>query len=219
MPYVDWLIKTRKIVVCNCDYGCPCEFMAPPTQGFCEGLEAMEIVEGHFGDTPLNGLKVAGLYRWPGPIHKGRGHYQVVIDQRADDDQRDALFAILGGKEQEPSTVFAIYGSTIEKEYDPIFADIAFDFDIAAAAGRFAVNGVMEAILSPIRNPVTNNAFRASIRLPMGFEYREAEMASVDFWGKGALAQDYTQRFGFLTTATYGPQGIVPEASYPQVTF
>ena len=47
MAYVDWMIKGPKIASCNCDYGCPCEFNAPPTHDVCEGLEAMEIEEGY----------------------------------------------------------------------------------------------------------------------------------------------------------------------------
>ncbi len=50
MAYVDWMIKGPKIVSCNCAYGCPCEFNAPPTHGPCEGLECMEIAEGYFAD-------------------------------------------------------------------------------------------------------------------------------------------------------------------------
>ena len=55
MAYIDWMLKGRKLGNCSCDYGCPCEFNGPPTLDFCEGLEAMEIDEGYFGDVRLNG--------------------------------------------------------------------------------------------------------------------------------------------------------------------
>src|SRR5215472_1615613 len=104
MAHVDWLIRTKMIGTCSCDYGCPCEFNAPPTRLPCEGVMAMEITEGHFGDVRLDGLRTAGVYRWPGPVHEGGGTWWSIIDKRASKPQVDALFTIMAGKEQEPRT-------------------------------------------------------------------------------------------------------------------
>ncbi len=32
-----WTLTGTVVVACNCDYGCPCNFNALPTQGRCEG--------------------------------------------------------------------------------------------------------------------------------------------------------------------------------------
>jgi hypothetical protein len=209
MAYVDWLIKGPKIASCSCDYGCPCEFNARPTHGMCEGLEAHLIEEGYFGDVRLDGLIVAARYRWPGPVHEGGGLVQGVIDERASAAQREALFTILGGKEQEPTALYNIYGSTIETELEPVFAPIEFACDIAAGTGRLMVPGVMEMSIEPIRNPVTGRPHRAVIRLPEGFEFREAEVASGRFRGSGELAFDNRDCYACLTRVAYGPYGIV----------
>ena len=211
MAYVDWMLKGKRLVNCSCDYGCPCEFNAPPTNEFCEGLEAMDIGEGYFGDVRLDGLRFAGTYRWPGPVHEGKGAYQVVIDERITDEQRDALFTILSGEEQEPTTAFNIYGSTIETEYDPIFAPIEFEWDLEARTGLVAIPGFCEARFEPIRNPVTGKPHRARIVLPEGFEFHEAEMASSDFSSSGPIPLDYKKRYGSMTYVTYGPYGIVDD--------
>ena len=216
MSYLDWMIATKRLVSCSCDYGCPCEFNARPTLGFCEGVEALEIDQGYFGDVRLDGLRVAGIYRWPGPVHEGGGSYQTIIDERATKEQQEALFKILSGEEQEPTTLFNIYGSTIEFEADPIFAAIEFDWDCEAGSGRMAVKDVLEGSLQPIRNPVTGAIHRAAIKLPQGFEFREAEMASSTFWSKGEITQNHQNCYGFLTYATYGPYGIITEKSHPQ---
>lgn len=155
MAYVDWAIKGPKIASCSCDYGCPCEFNGKPTEGLCEGLECMLIEEGWFGDLRLDGLKVAAVYRWPGPVHEGGGVVRGFFDANADQAQIDALFTILGGKEQEPTTVFNIYGSTIAQELEPIFAPIEFHSDIEKRTGGFRIDGHLELELEPIRNPVT----------------------------------------------------------------
>ena len=218
MTYVDWKIKTRRLAACSCDYGCPCEFNARPTRVPCEGVEAFEIVEGYFGDVRLDGLRVAGVYRWPGPVHEGNGTYQTVTDERATEAQRDALFTILSGKEQDPDTGFNIYLSTIAHEPDPIVSPIEFEFNLGQGRGRVVAAGVLEASIEPIRNPVTGEAHRALIKLPNGFEFREAEMGSSTIGSTGAIEQQHSACYGFVTVVTYGPHGIVDAESYPHTS-
>ncbi|MCZ6704693.1 MAG: DUF1326 domain-containing protein [Bacteroidetes bacterium] len=217
MSYVDWQISCRRIATCSCDDGCPCEFNAPPTRVPCEGVEALDIVDGNFGETRLDGLSSAGVYSWPGPVHEGGGRTQVVIDDRVTDAQRDALFSILSGEEQEPHTGFNIYGSTIDEEFDPIIAPVNFEFDLKERTATLSVESVLNCTLEPIRNPVTGASHRALIKLPDGFEFREAEMASATFTSEGHINQSHSDRYGFLTFVTYGPYGMVKESSYPQM--
>ena len=210
MSYVDWLIKGPKIASCNCSYGCPCEFNARPTNDVCEGLEAHRIDEGYFGDVRLDGIVFAARYRWPGPVHEGRGMVQGAIDSSASEEQVQALFKILGGEEQEPTTAFNIYGSTIETELDPIIAPIEFSCDLVRRTGHFRIEEVMEMSLTPILNPVTGVEHPAQIRLPNGFEFREAEMASGRFSAQGPeLGFDNAECYGFLTYVAYGPYGVI----------
>jgi hypothetical protein len=176
---------------------------------------AMEITEGHFGAIRLDGLRTAGAYRWPGPVHEGNGTWWSIIDRSASKEQVEALFTILGGKEQDPYTGFAIYASTITNEPEPIFADIEFEWDLDRRRGRFVVTGVLAAEVEPIRNPVTGAPHFITIRPHEGFEFREAEMASADFWSKGQIEQRHAKRFAAITYASYGPQGIIPEGSLP----
>ena len=79
----EWQISGEEIVSCNCDWGCPCQFNAPPTTGHCEALIAYEIRDGHYGDTTLDGVRFAGIYSWPGRIDEGNGTRQIIVDERA----------------------------------------------------------------------------------------------------------------------------------------
>jgi hypothetical protein len=213
--YVDWEISTKQIGACSCDYGCPCEFNAPPTRLPCEGVMAMEITKGHFGDVRLDGLRVAGVYRWPGPVHEGKGTWWSIIDRRATQEQVDALFTIMAGKEQEPTTGFAIYASTIANEPEPVFADIDFEWDIKGRQGRFVVENVLEANIEPIRNPITGKPHFIALKPHEGFEFRETEMASATFSSQGQLEQSHRGRFAAISFVTYGPHGVIAEHSYP----
>lgn len=209
MAYVDWMIRGPKFTACNCAFGCPCEFNAPPTRENCEGLEAMLIEEGWFGETRLDGLIIGASFTWPGPVHLGHGEAQGFIDARADETQIGALFKILGGEEQEPTTVFNIYGSTIEKEFDPVFVEMEFACDIDARTARFKAPGHLEMTIEPLRNPVTGAEQRTRISHDTGFEFNEAEMGSGRFSGTGDIKFAYENCYGALFHVAYGPHGLM----------
>ena len=209
MAYVDWQIRTVKLSTCSCDYGCPCEFNASPTRTPCQGFEASEILEGHFGDVRLDGLRFGATFRWPGPLHEGGGTAQGIVDERADDAQRNAIISILSGEEQEPTTMFNIIGSTIAEELDTLFLPIEMEWDLTERTGRIHIPGVAEGTFEPIKNPVTGKPHYAMIRLYSGFEFNEAEMASATAKGTGGIKFDYSNRYGFLMDERYGPQGII----------
>jgi len=134
-----WEIKAKEFANCNCAYGCPCQFNALPTHGHCEAAVAFEIEQGHYGDVKLDGLRMGGVYQWPGAVHEGRGKCQPFVDERADEKQREALLKIMTGQDTDPmATMFAVYFSTCEKVYDPIFAKIEFDVDVEASKDGIA---------------------------------------------------------------------------------
>jgi hypothetical protein len=79
----DWSMEGPWIKNCNCDPGCPCDFNADPTQGHCQGIVAMKIEKGHFGDVDLSGLAWGGVASWPGALHEGNGELQPFLDASA----------------------------------------------------------------------------------------------------------------------------------------
>jgi hypothetical protein len=97
---VTWEIEGREFGSCNCNYGCPCQFNALPTHGHCRALAVFDIEQGFHGSTRLNGLRAAGIFRWPGPILEGEGWH--IVNRRATPKQREALLRILRGEDTEP---------------------------------------------------------------------------------------------------------------------
>jgi len=176
MTYTDWEIRGPIAVSCNCDWGCPCQFNSRPTYGDCHAALGMQVESGHFGDVPLDGLRWAALLSWPGAIHEGHGQCLPIVDERADEAQRQALLTILSGLETAPgTTVFNVFAATYEKVHEPRFVPIEFEADPAACTARLRVPGLLEATDAPIANPVTGAPHRVRVALPEGFEYREAE--------------------------------------------
>src|SRR5690348_5053208 len=164
MAYVDWRVRGPELGMCNCAWGCPCQFNGLPTYGDCRAAVAMRIDEGHFGDVRLDGLKWAGLFAWPKAIHEGNGEALPIVDERADDDQRQALLNILSGQEAEPgSGMFNVFMSTITKVHEPLVRAIDFASDPKSRTGHLRIEGLIEGEVEPITNPVTGAALEATV--------------------------------------------------------
>lgn len=184
----EWRVRGTELANCNCSYGCPCQFNALPTHGDCRAAAAWEFEEGHFGSVRLDGLRAAFIVSFPGPVHEGNGTMQVMIDERADAAQRDALLKIITGEETDPmATMWAVFSAMAPKKLEPLFLPIDYDVDVDARRGRFSVPGIVETVGEPIRNPVTGAEHRARIDLPHGFEYRIAEIGSGTTRATGAI--------------------------------
>ncbi len=177
MTDTKWTIRGRNFTHCSCDYGCPCQFNARPTRGYCHAVVGFDVDEGHHGATRLDGLKFAAVVTWPGPIHEGKGQIVPIVDERATPEQRNALLRIMSGLDTEPgATIFQVFSATYEKVYDPVFAKVELSVDVDGRKATLRVPGLIEARGEPIRNPVNNGEHRARINLPAGFEYAVAEV-------------------------------------------
>ena len=132
-----WEFKGRELVNCTCEYGCNCQFNALPDKGHCHAVAGIQIDEGHHGKTRLDGLRIAAIFKWPGPIHEGNGEGIHFVDENADQEQREALLKIMTGQDTDPfATMFAVYASTITKMNAPVFTQIDLELDIDGREGR-----------------------------------------------------------------------------------
>ncbi|MBN1239677.1 MAG: DUF1326 domain-containing protein [Gammaproteobacteria bacterium] len=207
---IPWEFKGRELVNCNCAWGCPCQFNALPTKGFCEAVGAFHIDEGHYGDVKLDGLTMITIIHWPGPIHEGRGRCQPIVDERANDAQRQALLKIMSGEDTDPfATVFAVFATTFEEVYEPLFRPIEFEADVDGRRGRIRVEGLVDTVGEPIRNPVTGTEHRARIDLPNGFEYSLAEMGSGTTTTKGRIELNLKDSYAQFAHLHLNNHGIV----------
>jgi hypothetical protein len=207
---VKWTIKGKEFINCNCAYGCPCQFNALPTHGFCEAVCGFQIDSGFHGETRLDGLRFVGIFHWPGPIHEGKGEAAVVVEARANPKQRELLLRIMCGQDTEPgATVFQVFSTTVEKLHDPIFAPIEFEVDVDQRKARLVVPGVTEGRGEPIVNPVTGQEHRARIDLPHGFEYSLAEVGRGWTKATGPIKMNLSDTYGQFANIHLSQSGIV----------
>ncbi len=205
-----WEIQGSELINCNCAYGCPCQFNALPTKGFCQAMGAIAIDKGHYGDVRLDGLKIGVVFQWPGAIHEGKGKCQPIVEAKASAQQREALLKIMSGQDTEPfATMFAVFATTLEKVFDPIFTTIEYAVDVDARRGKVHAEGVFELDGEPIRNPVSGQEHRARIDLPHGFEYELAEMGSASSRSRGNLAFELKNSYAQFARLHMNNKGLI----------
>ena len=210
MSMTEWVLRGPEIATCNCSYGCPCQFNSLPTTGDCRAAVGMQITKGNYGKVKLDGLKWAGMFAWPGPIHMGHGEVQAVIDERATAEQRDALLKILSGQDSVPgATYFQVFASTVEKMHEPLFKKIDFKVDMKSCEGSISVPGTLEVTTAAIRNPMTGNAHHPKVSLRAGFEFSEAEFASGSSKSTGAIVLANENKHAHLAMIHITGHGVV----------
>ncbi len=186
---------------CNCNFGCPCEFEAPPSMGFCEGMGAWRIRKGNYGKLKLDGLGLGFSAHWPAEIYKGNGTAVIFIDEKASASQREALLNIATGK--DGGLPFEVIATTFSKVLDPQF--VSFEFKIKGKNGsvRMGKNATMG--FQPIKNPVSGEEESIRIKHATGFIFQEAEsLASTICESKvGELAYSWPGKSAFVSRIKY----------------
>jgi hypothetical protein len=207
---VDWYVEGKEFGNCNCIWACPCQFEALPTHGSCRGFEIVHIDKGHFADISLDGLRLALIYAWPGPIFEGKGEMQAIIDERADARQRDALIKVVHGEEtQDAATHWWVFRAMCSKVHEPLFQPIHYEIDIDARRARVSIPGVLESVGSPIKSPATGDLHRVRIDLPNGIEFDIAEIGSATTQGTGAIKLDLKDSYGQFNILRHSGKGVV----------
>src|SRR5215475_1104440 len=141
-------IKGILLGACNCDWGCPCNFEAPPTRGFCEGSYLWHMEEGAYAQVRLDQLNFSWCAHSPGPLHLGNVTALYLMDARADAHQRRALEDMLTkNPDVMPFGVFTSLTSTfLGIRY------VTFELDLKGIHSRARVPGILDYQLAPKKN-------------------------------------------------------------------
>ena len=205
----DWYIEGVEYGSCNCSYGCPCQFEALPTLGHCRGFEVTRIDKGYFGDVRLEGLYIAVVYAWPGPIAEGNGEMQVILDERATPAQRDALLRVVMGEEtDEAATHWWVYRAMASTIHEPLVRPITYQVDLEARTARVSIPGVLESTGRPITG-ATGQPYRVRIEIPNGIEFERAEIGSATTTARGAITLELTDTYGQFNVLRHSRSGVV----------
>ena len=151
MAHPAWSASGDFFETCTCDYLCPClssNLTAPPTKGDCVFAIAFRVNRGHFGDVSLDGLcfVLAGVS--PGPMGEGNWKVGLIVDERADAAQEQAISSLARGRAGGPLAAFAPFITSflgVERK------SIRFEKD--ALRRSVSIPGVLDQALEGVPSP------------------------------------------------------------------
>lgn len=173
-PVPPWRMSGELLSACNCDWGCPCNFDAPPTYGHCDGFYVLTVKDGSYGDDTLDGVTFIMGGHSPGPIHQGGGTDLLILDASASEDQRLAIETLWrGGGVGSPFDEFA---SVAEVRLEPVSAEIKVALDGIRSKVEVTGDASFELALARVANPVTGEEEELYLDKPTGFTSTRSEL-------------------------------------------
>lgn len=110
----NWYLQGRYFETCNCATACPCVWLNPPTEGDCKLLVAWHIEKGHLDSHTLDGLNIALACYSPGHMKDGDWQAALYVDERADQNQYEALVQIFSGLQGgHPAILMSFVGEVL----------------------------------------------------------------------------------------------------------
>lgn len=196
----DWHLRGTVVLACNCEFGCPCNFNARPSQGHCEGGWTWHVAEGEHDEVRLDGLNFSMLADWPAAIHEGNGEALLLIDERADEPQRETIQRFLAGEIGGPWTVLV---NTISRFHGPRFVPYEVTLDEYRASVRAGT--ALELATQPVRNPVSGAEVHPRAVLPEGFIFKDGALVSSSvFTVSDGVAYDHSGKYAAVAAFAYG---------------
>lgn len=202
-----WNFEADYFTACNCDWGCPCNFNAPPTGGSCRGWGLWQIREGRFGDTDLAGTRFAVYYDFPGFVEHGNGTACAYIDNSASAGQREALDLIACGK--AGGGIFQLFGEQLVTTWLPTWF-VPIEYAVEDGVGRVRIGDIGEADSELLSYP-DGSIIRPTLELPHGLEYKTGLMTNARRWRwrDGRLSANYENRYGAVASVKFTAQGCI----------
>jgi len=198
---IAYHLKGVLLGACNCEWGCPCNFEAPPSKGFCEGSYLWHVQEGVYGQVALDGLNFSWCGHAPGPLHLGNLTSIILVDERAAGRQRQALEDMLTkNPDVMPFGIFQRLTSTcLGVRYVP------FEIELKGTQSRARIPGILDYQLTPMKNPVTGEEEPATLLKPKGFTSKQQELCSTAIlrFTVAGLSFDHSGKYGEFSLFEY----------------
>jgi len=134
--------------VCSCNTLCPCWIGEDPDNGTCDTVIAYNLTAGKIRGVDVSGLSLVNVGHIPGNILEGNWRVVMFVDERASDEQMEAMLDAFGGKLGGPLGDLAqLIGEVVAVERAPI------SHTIVDGAGTLKVGDKVDCAMQPYRGP------------------------------------------------------------------
>jgi hypothetical protein len=169
---------------------------------------SLQIEDGHFGDVDLSGVTVGWLLYFPGPLYEGNGSIQLIHDESASEEQRDAMEKLASG--EYGGGFFEVFSSICPDVKEPAVAKIEIETDRESRTGSIKIGDIASTSIEPIKSPATGDEHRVRIDLPNGFEYKQAEVGNTvqaSASSDDPLSFSFEKSYAQLNRVDWSPEG------------
>ncbi len=152
----QWYLSGEYCEACSCDYVCPCLYTnleALPSHTSCVALGGYHIDAGRFDDIVLDDLNFATVVRSPGAMIQGGWVVGLIVDERANPDQRQALSAIASGRNGGPFAPLA----HLVSDFRGVEARPIHFIKNSAHSRTLTIPGALEHLVEGVVSPVVPN--------------------------------------------------------------
>lgn len=121
---MSWTLEGTYFENCNCEWVCPCtvtSLSAPATQDRCQVVLVYHVDSGSVDGTDVSGLSVAVVADTPRMMTDGNWNVGLILDERASEQQTDALARVFSGQSGGPMAALTpLFGTMLGIERAPI---------------------------------------------------------------------------------------------------
>jgi hypothetical protein len=135
--------------VCTCNILCPCWVGEDPDgDGTCDSAMAWHVDQGSVNGTDVSGRTLAVLVHIPGNVLKGNWKVAMFVDDKANEQQHQALTDVWTGKLGGPvADLVGLIGEVVAIERAPI------TYDLREGKGSLRIGSVLDTEMEPYRGP------------------------------------------------------------------
>jgi hypothetical protein len=132
---------------CSCGVLCPCWVGEDPDRGVCMACIAYHYDRGTIRGIDVSGLTFAGAAYIPGNVLQGNWKLALFVDDRASDEQMEAIIDAHGGKLGGPlGDLSQLFGEIVSVQRAPI------KHEITEGQGKLMVGDAIQAEMEPYRS-------------------------------------------------------------------
>lgn len=121
---MSWTLEGSYFENCNCQWVCPCSvtsLTAPATQERCQVVLVYHVDRGSVDGLDVGGLSVAVVADTPQMMTEGNWNLGLIVDEKASQQQADALAGVYSGQLGGPMAALApLVGKILGIERAPI---------------------------------------------------------------------------------------------------
>ena len=146
---MGYKLEGTLLEVCTCNILCPCWVGEDPDgDGTCDSVMAWHVDQGTVNGTAVSGRTVAVVTHIPGNVLKGNWKVALFVDDKASDQQNQALLDAWTGKLGGPlADTASLIGEVVAVERVPI------TYELSEGKGTLKIGTIADAEMEPYRGP------------------------------------------------------------------